>query len=196
MHRALTIAAVTAALKRLLENGLVRWDGIASVGGDVTVSIFPPDRITVGADERPQLNLFLYQVKPNTTVRLVSNARQGAPLSFDLHYLLTVYGAQEYQLELLLGAAMQLLHQASELSGQPLDELLNGMTAAEGTAIPVVDALSRSGVLHQIERLSVVPQFLGGEELARLWSAFQARFRPSVAYKVSLALKGEQLWSA
>ncbi len=61
MTNALTIAAVTAVLKDLLENSLVS-DFIATSMGDVTVTALPPDRISVGADERAGLNLFLYQV--------------------------------------------------------------------------------------------------------------------------------------
>lgn len=196
MDGALAIAAATAALKGWLEHGLAGWKDGASIGGDVTVSILPPDRITVGADEQPRINLFLYQVRPNTTVRLSNNAAERVPPTFDLHYLVSVYGAQDYQLELLLGATVQLLEQAHDLTGKAIENLLGGPGAAESATTPVTAALSRSGTLRRIERLAVAPQFLGGEELSRLWSALQARFRPSVVYKVSLALKGEHLWSA
>ena len=55
---------MTALLKNLLENGLVTHNVTTNLGADVTISALPPDRITVGGDEKPQLNLFLYQVKP------------------------------------------------------------------------------------------------------------------------------------
>lgn len=52
MSNALAIAAVTAVLKDLLENGLVS-DSITTSVGDVIVTALPPDRISVGTDERP-----------------------------------------------------------------------------------------------------------------------------------------------
>ena len=66
MSNALSIAAVTAVIKDLLENGLVT-DAIATSIGDVIVTALPPDRISVEGDERPQINLFLYSVDRGTT---------------------------------------------------------------------------------------------------------------------------------
>ena len=60
MSNALGIAAVTAVLRDLLNNGLID----ASVG-DVTVSAQAPDRIETDNGDLTQLNLFLYQVTPN-----------------------------------------------------------------------------------------------------------------------------------
>lgn len=71
MSNALSTAAVTGVIKYLLENGLVS-DAIAASVGDVIVTAIPPDRITVGTDERAQLNLFLYQVTQNRNVDWVS----------------------------------------------------------------------------------------------------------------------------
>src|SRR2546423_8323610 len=122
MSSALGIAAVTAVLKNLLDNRLIE-QGVAASLGDVSVSALPPDRIATGADERSQLNLFLYRVTPNTGWRRSSvslgdshngqngrNGRDGeakrappAPLALDLHYLLTAYGEQDFQAEILLG---------------------------------------------------------------------------------------------
>ncbi len=113
MSNALSIAAVTAVLKDLLENGLVS-DSITASVGDVMVTALPPDLITVGTDERAQLNLFLYQVTQNRNVDWVSqefrskNSRinknprsTNPPLALDLHYLLTAYGPTSFRPALL-----------------------------------------------------------------------------------------------
>ena len=102
MSRALAIASVTAVLKHLLENGLVDHDLTVNLGSEAIVSALPPDRITTGADERPQLNLFLRQMTPHTGLRSSGQLsgsesehqqRSTEPFAFDLHYLLTAYGA-------------------------------------------------------------------------------------------------------
>jgi Pvc16 N-terminal domain len=65
MSSALAIAAVTAVMKNLIENRLIQ-KSIATSVGDVSVTALAPDRVPIGADERSQLNLFLYQVTPNS----------------------------------------------------------------------------------------------------------------------------------
>ncbi|NJL42069.1 MAG: DUF4255 domain-containing protein [Leptolyngbyaceae cyanobacterium SM1_4_3] len=64
MSNTLAIAAVTAMLKDILENRLANHAVAISIG-DLLVTALPPDRISVGSDERPQLNVFLYQVSQN-----------------------------------------------------------------------------------------------------------------------------------
>ena len=108
---ALAIAAVTAVLKDLLNNGVINND-IASTVGEVAVTSLPPDRIDVSdGNERNQLNLFLYQVTPNAgwrNVGLPSRDSRGErisnpPLALDLHYMLSAYGTRDLHPEILLG---------------------------------------------------------------------------------------------
>ena len=40
----------------------------------------------------------------------------------------------------------------------------------------------------QVELCKISPRYLTTEELSRLWSALQARYRPSMAYDVSVVL--------
>ena len=94
MSSALAIAAITASLKDLLNDGLMDHD--LSTVGSFTVTAQPPDRVTTGTTESDQLNLFLYQVTANSgwrNVGLPSRDRGGEritnpPLALDLHYLL------------------------------------------------------------------------------------------------------------
>ena len=64
MSGPLAIAAVTAILKDILNNGLIDQD-ISSFVGSFRVSAMPPDRISVGETEPNQINLFLYKVTSN-----------------------------------------------------------------------------------------------------------------------------------
>ena len=187
MSNALAIAAVTAALKDLIGNGLLGLD-LSSIGS-VTVSALPPDRIATGQTEPNQLNLFLYQVTPNIGWRNQAlPARDGSgvrignpPLALDLHYMLTAYGAQDLSAEALLGFAMQFLHETPMLARAQLRTVL-------GPPSPPFGNLSALSLADQIEWLKITPQFLGVEELSKLWTAMQARYRPSMAYQVSVVL--------
>src|SRR5262245_1242480 len=127
------VSAVTAVLRRLLENMLAEAD-VASAIGPANVSILPPDRVTPPNQNDPnQLNLFLYQTLPNTgwsnaawPVRDSDGFRTGAaPLALNLRYLLTSYGAAPYNAEVLLGHAMQTFHEFSVVPRDLIQKLLN-----------------------------------------------------------------------
>jgi len=186
---ALAVAAVSAVLKDLLDNRVAQSDVAASVG-DVTVTALPPDRITVGADERNQLNLFLYRVTPRATLaRLNQTPGNGAnghiarPLSLDLHYLLSAYGQQDFNAEVLLGCGIQVLHETPVLTADLLHTSLTASSSRGGSGTRA--ALAASGIAEWTEQITIVPEFLSTDETSRLWSAFQARYRPSVTYRVS-----------
>ncbi|HXI26414.1 MAG TPA: DUF4255 domain-containing protein [Pyrinomonadaceae bacterium] len=197
MSSPLAIAAVTAALKDLLNNGLLDHD--LSVVGNFSVTALPPDRIATGQNEPNQLNLFLYQVTPNLGWRNVGlPTRDGngvrlsaAPLALDLHYLLSAYGSQDLNAEILLGYAMQLLHETPVITREQLRTVL-------GTPLPIpVDgsllpgpfgALSAVDLADQMELIKISPVFLSTEDLSKMWTAMQARYRPTMAYHVSVVL--------
>jgi hypothetical protein len=195
---ALAIAAVTAVLKSLLENGLIDRGVSASIGSDVLVSALPPDRITTGSDERAQLNLFFYQMTPHTGLRAmgsrpvtdaVDHAVPGE-LAFELYYLLTAYGAQDFHTEILLGYAVQLLHRTPTLTRAAIQATLRAVSSTEGGRVvpPPLAALATSDLAERVEQIKMSPLFLNTEEQSKLWSALQARYRPSATYKVSIVL--------
>ena len=66
MSTALAIASVTHVLKDLLNNGIIDRDITGVVGGNVIVTALAPDKIDTSANEHSQLNLFMYQVSPNS----------------------------------------------------------------------------------------------------------------------------------
>jgi Pvc16 N-terminal domain len=200
MSNVFSIAAVTATIKDLLENGLVS-DAIVSSMGDVTVTALPPDRISIEADERPQLNLFLYQVLPNRNADWLSNtadkhyarsivdARNSTPpLALDLFYVLTAYGAKDFQAELLLGYAIQLLHKIPVLTANRIETALNNATKVSASSIfsQTLSAISAAELAQNIGAIKISSEFLNIDEMSRLWSLFQTHYRPSTAYRVSM----------
>jgi hypothetical protein len=202
MSNLLSIAAVTAVLKVLLENGLVS-DPIAASVGDVIVTALPPDRISVEADERAQLNLFLYQVTQNRNVDWVSQEFRNRhspingnprsltpPLALDLHYLLTAYGAKDFQAELLLGYALHLLHQTPTITSDIIENtLINASTTNTSSAFSqAVANVSVSDLAQQIGQIKLTPEFFNMEETSKLWSALQTHYRPSATYLASMVL--------
>jgi hypothetical protein len=197
MSNALAIAGVTAVLKDLLNNGLIDHNVTGAVGGNVTVTALPPDRVVApGTQEGNQLNLFLHQVTPNAGWRnagLPSRDERGErvtnpPLALDLHYLLTAYGAEDLHAEILLGYGMQLLHETPVLSRQAIRTALVPSPLSGTMLPPALQALSAADLAEQVEQIKVTPAAFNSEEMSKLWSALQARYRPTAAYQVSVVL--------
>ncbi|MBD2449280.1 DUF4255 domain-containing protein [Nostoc sp. FACHB-152] len=205
MSNALSIVAVTAVLKDLLENGLVN-DSITASVGDVMVTALPPDVIKVGTDERAQLNFFLYHVTQNRNVDWVSqdlrnkhsqvNKSQRSlnpPLALDLHYLLTAYGAKDFQAELLLGYAMQLLHTNTVITSELIENALKNASKSNTTSLSqALAGVSISKLAEQIGQIKLSPEFLSMEDNSKVWSALQTHYRPSASYQVSMVLIDSQ----
>ncbi len=198
MSTALAIASVTAVLKDLLNNGLIDHNVSAVVGQSVTVSALPPDRIAVdAANEKSQLNLYLYQVTPNAGWRNVGQPSRDArgdrltnpPLALDLHYLLTAYGEQELHTEILLGYGMQLLHETPVLTRDAIRRSLVPADILDPGDLPAsLQGLYASGLAEQVEQIKICPMSISTEEISRLWAAFQAKYRPTAAYQATVVL--------
>lgn len=197
MSSPLAIAAVTAVLRDLLNNGLIDHNITGSLGSNVDITVVPPDIIPVdAATGRTQLNLFMYQVTPNAGWRnegLPSRDGRGSrlsnpPLALDLHYLLTAYGSAELHSEILLGYAMHLLHETPVLDRQAIRTALSGGTVPGAILPPAFQALSASDLADQVEQIKITPMTMSTEEMSKLWAALQAHYRPTAAYHVSVVL--------
>ena len=195
MSSALAIAAVTATLKDLLNDGLLNHD--LSMVGSFTVTASPPDRITVGNTEPNQLNLFLYQVTANLGWRNADlparNTRgdrvSNPPLALDLHYMLSAYGSRDFNAEILLGYAMQLLHENPVLTRAQIRTSLGAPAPVGGSILPPpFGTLAATDLADQLEMIKISPVFLSTEDLSKMWTAMQARYRPTMAYLVSVVL--------
>lgn len=200
MSSALAIGAVTAVLRDLLDNGLIDQNVSGALGGNVTLTVLPPDLMptNAGAQDQDRLNLFLYHVTPNQgwrNVGLPSRDSQGTrlsnpPLALDLHYLLTAYSKEPFHAEILLGYAMQLLHETPVLSRNAIRTALGPPTPPLGGGIlpPAFQSLSAADLADQVEQIKICPMSMGTEEMSKLWTAFQTHYRPTAAYQVAVVL--------
>ena len=122
----------------------------------------------------PQLNIFLYHVASNAgwgNTDLPSRDTQGnrmtnPPLALDLFYLLSAYGKSDFDGEILLGYAMQMLHETPVLPRAAIRTAL-------GSAAPP-GPLAASDLADQIEQIKITPQLMNIEEVWKLWTALQA----------------------
>lgn len=197
MSTSLAIGAVSAVLQELLQSRLA-GDPVAATMGTVTVSVLPPDRVSLtGANDPNQVNLFLHQVSRNggwSNVDLPSRAGDGRsaaapPLVLDLHYLMTVFGATPLYSEILLGECMLALHEQPVPTRAVIERALS--PAAPPAGFPA--ALAQSGLAEQIERIRIAPSTISAEDVSRLWSAMQARYRATVAYQVTTVIIDSRL---
>lgn len=190
MSTPLALAAVTAVMRGLLYDVLVTDGAVPGLPGLEVTAVAPPKD---GGGNTPRLNLFLYAVSPNAARRnaeLPARDARGArltnaPLALDLHYLLTAYGIGNFQSEAMLGLAMYVLHETPILTAALIERLLERGEANAGEAAISVSAEDLRGQLGEIR---VTPEPMGLEELSKLWSAFQAPYRPSAAYTASAVL--------
>lgn len=204
MTNTLAIAAVTAMLKDILENRLANHPVAISIG-DLLVTALPPDRITIGSDERPQLNVFLYQVSQNRNADWVgrdqlaesksndlreSKAGKQTALALDLHYLITAYGAKDFQAELLLGYAMQVLHDIPLITQEMVCTALKHAAAMTtfGALSQVLATMPIDNLAAQVGTIKLCPEFFSMEETSKLWSSLQTHYRPSAGYQASMVL--------
>ncbi len=192
MSTALAVAATSRVIAAVIDDAVAAARmTLPGILGSATTSSAPPDHlVTDKATEVTNLNLFLYHVTYNQGWREVGLPTRGpdgntigrAPLAIDLHYLLSAYGSGDYQAQILLGIGMQALHEIPVLFRQKIQSVF-------GTPTNDVDkALATADLADQIEMVKIVPQQLGTEELSKLWTAFQSKFRVSAAYAVSVVL--------
>lgn len=195
MSSPLAIAGVTYLLRDLLADKVIN----DILSGNVKVTARPPMREpSTAAGDQSQLNVFLYQVTPNVAWRnaaLPARDYAGArvsnpPLALDLHYLVTAYDERDYHAEILLGYAMQLLHDNPSLSRKQIrDGLKSNLGGAENSSLPdELKRLSNTGLADQFDSIKITPSYLSTEEMSKLWTGFQAPYRPSMAYHVSVIL--------
>lgn len=146
-------------------------DKMALVDGD-DVALVSPGELTGRND--PRLTLFLYRIDENGHLKnerqpVTDDARRGAPLVLDLHYLLTAHPltrndstAVTADQHSVLGEAMRVFHDNGTISGSSLNGSLAG-----------------GNEIH----LSIVDESL--DQLTSIWSTFENKpFRVSVAYVV------------
>lgn len=195
MSSPLAIASVSAVLRNLLDNGMV--DEVP-LGTTVSVTAIAPDLVKLDRpQDPPQINVFMAQATPNAAWRnsaLPSRSAAGErianpPLALDLHYLVTAYGKTDFQAEILLGYAMHLFHERPMLDRAAIRRALNPPGTLDLSMLPPeYQLLAASDLADQVEALRITPVTLGIDELSKMWSALQSRYRPTAAYQVSVVL--------
>ncbi|MFZ0745572.1 MAG: DUF4255 domain-containing protein, partial [Terracidiphilus sp.] len=205
MSNALAISGVTAILQYYLNKLYVSES--AQFPSQVTVSCLAPDQVQkqlAGSQNvENQVNLFLHQVTHNASWRNVDLASMSAdgtqrlkspPLALNLHYLLTAYGSEFWQSEALLGYALMMLHEAPVLTRNDIANALTMLTnppfpiPVPYPSNPLTKFIGFSGLADQIEMIKIVPETLGREEMAWLWTALKADYRTTFPFQVSVVL--------
>ena len=192
MSDALALSAVTSVLQTCL--GLVYT---ASPLGTVDVSAVAPDivqnELGTGSDSPMRVNLFLHQVTPNPAWRNIdmpsldsggATRLKNPPLALDLHYLLTAYAGGDTEAEALLGYGILMLHENPILPRALINTILGSLPHTH----PLYNPLKTTGLDTQIEMIKISPATLGREELAWLWTALKADYRPTFPFQVSVVL--------
>ncbi len=190
----LAVGGVSAVLRYLLLN-TVTMPPPTIQGSTPGITAISPDLIQTGTNEQAQLNLFMYYVSVNPALRnldLPSYNGQGGqvsnpPLALDLHYLVTAYGAAQFDPEILLAWAMKVFHDNPLVPSQSIQNALNAL-GQQPSPTAQAQLIAGSTLAQQTEQIRITPEVLTTEEIYRLWTAFQAPYRPSTALKVSVVV--------
>ena len=166
MSASTALGAVSRSLRNLLLSEM-------SITPQVPVTLLGPDES--GAPRR--VNLFLYRVEEHPQLRNrefslragTTSTLAAPPLSLVLYYVLTAYAASDPQTgaadaHAILGDAMRVLY--------------------EHPVIPDADLEGDLGDAH--EQLRVMQVALDSEELGRVWATFDAPYRLSAMYEISV----------
>jgi hypothetical protein len=180
MSNVFAIATVTETIVQVLSDAL---DAAQVSGAHVTA--LPPD-----AEQglpNPGVNVFLYQISPNTALRnadLPTRRADGTLLrrpqaAIDLDYLITFYGDEaKLEQQRLLGVVTRTLHAQPVL---PRDKIQFVQTH--------VSFLSSSDLADQPDLVRLTPIYFNLEELSKLWSfLLKVDYVLSVAYRAGVVL--------
>jgi hypothetical protein len=188
MSNALAIAAVTETLVQTLETSL----SIASHVPNAFVTSVTPDK--TAQLPNPGVNIFLYQVTPNTAFRnadLPTRAADGTLLrkpqiALDLHYLFTFYGDDTaLEPQRLLGAVTLALHASpvlarNSLQPAPIAPIHQGQAPG---------ATFDSQLSKQSQLIRLFPVTFTIEEMSKIWSfLLKVDYVLSAAYIASVVL--------
>ena len=162
------IRAVTDTLDNLLTAAL----------GVTTDRITPPYLLSATT---PLLSIYLFRVQPNAFVNnldwesVTANQLRAPPFGLNLFYLITAYGADQSQIQLLTGEVMRALHD------QPVIR----------TGHPALHA----DLATMTEELRIVPHPLTLTESLDLWKSFGSNvaYRLALTYEVSAVIIDSQV---
>jgi hypothetical protein len=157
----------------------------------VAVTLAPPD-VTVDTVDENRLNLYLYHIRADASLKNQEIPGQGypgayghPPLSLELYYLMTAFAAPENVptadevAQEILGDAMRVLHDFAIVT--------QALTITRTTAGTVGDVILDTDLRGEFERMKITFQPMSLDDSSKIWTALpQANFRRSVAYEVSV----------
>jgi hypothetical protein len=191
MSNHLAIATVTATLGRVVQAGIQSISGAAP-----TITTLQP--IPGSGTPDVGINIFLYQVTPNSAVnnsdlnlrRPKGDLIRRAQIGLDLHYLLTFYGDEKLlEAQVLMGSAVKTLVDSPFLTSSMFRKTL---------ADPNFSYLAESTLPEQTERVRLTPLNLKPDDMARIWNTMpQANATLSLAYEATFVLiEGDDMGDA
>ncbi|HEV3199155.1 MAG TPA: DUF4255 domain-containing protein, partial [Bryobacteraceae bacterium] len=187
MSNFLAIGGVSATFQTLLRDRMELPQGMTRADLQVTVSI--PQAEDVQHPEPTRVNLFLYRVTENGSLKNQMIPGQGhpsefghPPLSLILHYLITAYGAtddnglvNETRSQFLLGSAMRVFHDHPVIT-----ETLATIQP------PVGQTILHQSLRGEFEQVKLCLDPISLEDLSKVWTALTRPYRLSAAYSVSV----------
>ncbi len=184
MSNARAIAVVTAALASILTS-VAR-----TVLSGTVIHVGRPEKLPEPDRDQPGINVFLFQVSINDTLRNVdlpmrmADGRlvQRPTLGLDLIYLLTFHGPGLVP-ELLLGRTLSALHARPALSPELVANAIQQKGNVPGDRyLQETDIDQAKGIRFESYPLSL-------EELSKLWSVFfQMPYALSLAYRATAVM--------
>lgn len=176
MSNALAIAHVTQALALLLESNLgPEFDEAVKV---------EPRKPPAEPPDHPTINVFLYQVTPNTSMRnndLPTRASDGTLVkrpaaALDLHYLISAYGDETTLVgQRLIGSVVRTLHEIPILPKDVIEQ---------SGELPY---LTGSDLAEAAQRVRFTPTVMDIDETSKLWGMLhQTPYSLSVVYQATL----------
>ena len=191
MSNFLAIAMVTETLRHLLSDAAAR-----AVPG-VTPTIGRP-RASSNGSEEPGVNIFAYQVNPNTAwsnadlpTRTSTGVLTRRPqVGLNIDYLFSFRGPEtDLVAERLLGSCLSRLHARPLLTQDIIQQAID--------ATELDHFLRGADLTNQVDRVKLTQLPLNLEELSKLWSIFfQIPYVLSVAYQASVVLIEEEIETA
>jgi hypothetical protein len=110
------------------------------------------------------------------------------PLAINLHYLVTAYGSNPFDAEILLGWAMQVFHSTPVVPRETIEQALADLVSVH-PAPAEQQLISGSTLASQAEHIRITPETLTTEEIYRLWS-----FRIHRVMRRTSLCSGDRCW--
>ncbi|MEU8749219.1 DUF4255 domain-containing protein [Streptomyces chartreusis] len=178
MSNALAIAHVTQALALLLAS---------NVGPEFDEAVkVEPHKPPTEPPDYPTINVFLYQVTPNTSMRnndLPTRASDGTLVkrpaaALDLHYVISAYGDETTLVgQRLIGSVVRTLHEIPVLPKDVIEETGH------------LPHLAGSDLAEATQRVRLTPTVMDIDETSKLWGMLhQTPYALSVVYQATLIL--------